>query len=117
MSVDKSNGVHCFLVYGLYEGVNVPALQRYLVDSFDILSYWNHLPLIYIVKTKLTVSELTAKLMPFFPNKLFLVAEIDATNVNGFLPPASWEWFRTPAPPYKVAAPKALLGDILSRQS
>lgn len=114
MTTDKANGINCFLIYGLYEGVNVPALQRYLVDSFDILAYWNHLPLIYIVKTRLSVSELTAKLMPFFPNKLFLVAEIDTQNVNGFLPAASWEWFRTPAPPYKAPPPKPLLGNLLT---
>jgi hypothetical protein len=102
MSVDQANGVHCYLIYGLYEGVNVQALQRYLLDSVDILSVWNHLPLIYIVKTKLDVSGLSHKLLPFFQPNFFLVAKVDSESVNGWLPPEAWQWFRTPAPPYRA---------------
>ncbi len=115
MSIDKSNGINCHLVYGLYEGVNVPAFQRYLLDSVDILSYWNHLPLIYLVKTRLTPHELTTKLIPFFNNKLFIVAEINVENVGGWLPAPAWEWFRSPAPLQKSAPQtRTLFGGLLA---
>lgn len=104
MSVDKANGVHCYLIYGLYEGVNVAALQRYLLDSVEILSYWNHLPLIYCVKSKLAVNDLTQRLMPFFSGRLFMVVKVEPDSVNGWLPQPAWEWFRTPAPPTKVSS-------------
>lgn len=115
MNFDKANGIRCHIIYGMYEGVNMPAFQQYLVDSVDVLSYWNHLPLIYLVKTRLTPHELTAKLRSFFGDRLFIVAEIDPDNVSGWLPMNSWEWFRAPAPPVKAPAPsKSFLGDLLA---
>jgi hypothetical protein len=35
------------------EGTNVAALQQYLYDSADIIAYWNYVPLVYCVKSKL----------------------------------------------------------------
>lgn len=102
MNIDKANGVHCYLIYGMYEGMNFEAFQQYLVDSVDILSYWNHIPLVFMVKTKLSVHELTTKLMPFFQKRLFLVIEVDQENVSGWMPMQAWEWFRVPAPPAKA---------------
>lgn len=109
VNVDKANGVHCHVIYGMYEGMNVGAFHQYLADSVDILSYWNHLPLIYFVKTKLGPHELTAKLMPFFDKRLFIIAEADPDAISGWLPMNAWDWFKTPAPPYKAPRPAGLL--------
>lgn len=82
------------LAYNYYDkGVNQPALERYLIDSADILGYWNHLPLVYFFKTRLTALEATFRLNPFFPNGIFMVVEMNSQNMNGRLPPAAWEWF------------------------
>jgi hypothetical protein len=112
VSVDKSNGINCHVIYGLYEGMNVGAFHQYLADSVDILSYWNHLPLVYFVKTRLNSHELTNKLLPFFDKRLFIVAEVDAGTISGWLPMNAWEWFKTPAPPFRAPRPAGFLANL-----
>jgi hypothetical protein len=86
--------------------VNLPALNQYLFDSADIIAFWNYVPLVYCVKSRLTAAELAIKLSPFFPNGNFFVAEVNRFNMNGVLPKPAWDWFylhhhekhRAPAP-------------------
>lgn len=113
MSIDKQNGVRCYALYGLYEGMNMGGFHQWLIDSVDVLSYWNHLPLLYMLKTKLSASDLTNKLLPFFDKRLFVVLEVDPENVSGWLPMQAWDWFKVPAPPYK-APHSALVNKLLS---
>ena len=40
----------------------VAPLNRYLTDSVDILGFWNYIPLLYCVKTKLSASALREKI-------------------------------------------------------
>ncbi len=101
MTLDQENGVKTYAIYGDYSQVNVPAFSRYIIDCVDFLSYWNNLPLLFIVKTKIHVSEVAEKCSPFFVNGNFLVAEINPMGVNGRLPMGAWQWFTTPAPPEK----------------
>jgi hypothetical protein len=87
------------------ENVNLGALQQYLFDSADIIAYWNYIPLVYCIKSRLSSVELAIKLRPFLPQN-YMIAEINPHNLNGILPPAAWEWFylnhheknRPPAP-------------------
>lgn len=113
MSSDKQNGVKTYLIYGTYDGMNLMALGQYIVDSSDILSFWNHLPLLYAVKTRLTAMQLTQKLRPFFDGRFFIVTEINPDNINGWMPQAAWEWFTTPAPPVKPPVPPYWVVDVL----
>jgi len=77
-------------------GVNLASLIRYLHDSADIIAYWNYVPLVFCVKTRLDSMPLTYKLQPFFPSNNFFIAEIVPSNVNGMLPQPAWEWFYLP---------------------
>lgn len=95
-------GVFCYALYGNFDGVNLPALQQYIFDSADVLSYWNHLPLLYVIKTRADLTYMAEKFQPFFDGKFFIVMEVNPDNVNGFLPMQAWQWFKTPAPPAKV---------------
>jgi hypothetical protein len=80
----------CFTVDA---NTNLPVLHQYLTDSIDVLGYWNYVPLIYCVKTRLTATALSLKLAPFFSSG-YVVAEINPQNLNGRLvPKAAWEWF------------------------
>lgn len=98
---DLANGIHTYMLYGTYSKASVPALNQYLLDSVDILSYWNHLPLLYFVKSRQNAGGLSAKLSAFFGEGLYVVAEINHFNMNGSLSPAAWNWFLTPAPTEK----------------
>lgn len=115
MTIDKQNGVRCYVLYGLYEGMNVAALHQWMLDSVDILSYWNHLPLLYALKTKLDVTDLTNKLLPFFDSRFFVVLEVDPENVNGWMPKPAWDWFKIPAPPYKASGTSIARGLLTER--
>lgn len=94
-------GVETYVIAGDFSRTNVASLQRYFIDSVDILSFWNHIPLVFCVKTRLRSPELVERLFPFFNGSPFIVGELNKSNVSGWLPPAAWTWFSTPAPPEK----------------
>ncbi|CVI22773.1 hypothetical protein AGR1A_Lc80297 [Agrobacterium fabacearum CFBP 5771] len=114
MNLDEENGVHCYAIYGEFDGVNFPALRQYILDSVDILSFWNHLPGLFLIKTKIELNTFTYKIAPFFGGKFFIVMQVNPSNVNGVLPLPAWEWFRTPAPPGKVSGHLYPLPQLLS---
>jgi len=91
--------VYCIAFFG--RGVNLWALAQYLYDSADILAYWNYIPLVYCVKSRLSATELSIKLRVFFPEGqppqgCFMIAEINVRNLNGILPKEAWDWFYLP---------------------
>jgi hypothetical protein len=90
MTNPRRLAVYC--INFIVKDVNLGALQQYLHDSADIVAYWNYIPLVYCVKSRLDASELTLKLKPFFPNH-FMVAEMRPENLNGWLPNQAWDWF------------------------
>jgi hypothetical protein len=66
-------GVKVYIItFGALD-VNLAALNQYLFDSLDIIAFWNYVPLVYCVKSRLTANALTLKLRPFFPNGLYFV--------------------------------------------
>jgi hypothetical protein len=89
--------VKVYVINFFGQNVNLAALHQYLSDSADILGFWNYIPLVYCVKTRLSAHDLSAKLVPFFPSG-FIVAEIDVKNLNGrLISPDAWKWFYEPA--------------------
>ncbi len=79
-------------------GVNIEAFNRYLTDSKDIEGFWNYIDCVYFVKSRLTAKELALKISPFFNHETFIVAETNPKNVDGMMPPVSWEWFYRTTP-------------------
>lgn len=104
MNYDTARGINVISVYGDFTSVNVAGFNQYIIDSHDILTYWNNLPFLYIVKTKLNVHQLSLKLRSFFGGSFFIAMIIDPNNVDGYLPAPAWQWFQTPAPPEKVSS-------------
>ena len=92
--------VYCITFYA--QGVNLAAFTQYLYDSADIVAFWNYIPLVYCVKSRLSATDLTKKIHPFFPPAhtypygYFMVAEIKEANLNGVLPKDAWDWFYLP---------------------
>lgn len=96
------------------DGVNLNALQQYLHDSVDVIAYWNYIPLVYCIKSRLMSYELALKLGPFFPHGGYLIAEINTANIDGKIAESAWDWFylnhhEKGRPP----APIAGFGDVL----
>jgi hypothetical protein len=87
--------VYCINFYA--QDVNLAAFTQYLYSSADIIAFWNYIPLVYCVKSRLSSTELTVKLHPLFPERNhFMVAEVNVQNLNGFLPREAWDWFYLP---------------------
>jgi hypothetical protein len=88
------------ITFGLFDTDNkvstaVEGIRNYLVSSNDILGYWNYIPLVYCVKTKLSSSELRVAFSMLTSVNL-MIAEINPNNVDGHLPQAAWDWFYSP---------------------
>jgi hypothetical protein len=106
------NGKPTTYIINFYaEGVNPWTLTRYLHDSRDIIAYWNYIPLVYCVKSYLSATELAAKLQSYFPLGNFMIAEINADNMNGILPQDAWSWFYMDHHEKKIFPPS--LGGLL----
>lgn len=114
---DTSRGIKTYMVYGIYDSMNVQSFHQYLMDSVDILTYWNHLPLLYFVKSRCGFVDLTARIRPFFGGSWFIVNEIVPGAGDGLLPTQAWQWFITPAPDFKAPRPgsQTLLGALMSK--
>jgi hypothetical protein len=109
---DPAIKTYC-LTFGVVD-VNIPAVVQYLYDSSDILAFWNYVPLVYCLKSRLNSTDLAMKLRPFFPPAgPYLIAEINEENLNGVLPTEAWSWFyldhhqktRAPAFAFPTALP------------
>jgi hypothetical protein len=85
--------VKVYVITFAVAGVNLQSLNQYLYDSVDIIAFWNYVPLVYCVKSRLSSGELAIKLTPFFPHGQFFIAEINRSNINGILPTPAWDWF------------------------
>jgi len=111
--------VKVYIINFWAEGVNIAALQQYLHDSADVIAYWNYIPLVYCIKSRLNAAELTYKLAPFFTPRGFMIAEIDVQNLDGRLVPEAWRWFyldhhEKSRPPAPIAGFESVFGDPLA---
>lgn len=110
---DAERGIRTYMIYGMYNNMNTAAFHQYLIDSIDILSYWNHMPLLYFVKSRSTPFEMAAKIRPFFGGTWFIVNEVVPGAGDGWLPKPAWDWFTTPAPNEKTtSSPRQQLADL-----
>lgn len=77
----------------LDEMETVESIRQYVVDSKDFVAYWNYIPLVYIVKSYKSLQELRDKFRNMLGKNQFMIAEISAAHIDGFLPKSAWDWF------------------------
>ena len=98
-------------------GARMPDLQYFIQHDPAILAYWNHIPLVYCVKTTLGSAQLRDKVDPFFPQGGFFIGELKSDNLDGRLSEDAWKWFYAPPPlsglaAYGMAQPSGLAGGM-----
>lgn len=76
-------------------------LENFLRHNEAILGFWNYIPLVYCLKSRLHSSQLTQLLAPIL-NTQFIICEIKPDNIDGQLPQVAWDWFYA-APEPKVS--------------
>jgi hypothetical protein len=101
-----------YIVNFIATNVNFGAFHQYINDSVEILAYWNYIPGVYCLKSRLDAMTLRDKLRPFLPDSM-MVVEINTANMNGYMSTAEvWEWFSAPAPERKPSLPANLLAAL-----
>jgi hypothetical protein len=60
----------------------------------EIENWFHYIKSSYLLISKSSASELTAKISKIVPSKRFLILEVNLKNRNGFLPDKVWEWIR-----------------------
>lgn len=75
--------------------MNWAAFHQYLADNRDIEGYWNYVPFTYFIKTRLDINDISTRLRPFFPGQYIVAEIVGVKRVQGILPLAAWEWFKT----------------------
>ena len=125
--------VKTYILTFLVNNARMPDFENFIRYNRELLGYWNHIPLVYCVKTRLTASQLRDHLDPFFPQGGYMVAEINPANIDGRLPPDAWKWFYANPEPRgelftlgesllgnalltSVDQPKGLLGTFFDQQ-
>jgi hypothetical protein len=86
------------ITFGVVDA-NLPGLEHFILHDPIIRAYWNHIPLVYCVKTLASASEVAQRIGPFFPRGTFFIAEVNPLNIDGSLPALAWDWFYAPLPP------------------
>ncbi len=84
------------IVFELSADLNIAAFEQYLKDSEEIIGFWNHIPFVYCIKSRVHSAVLGQKLSLFFSGRKFLIAQIDVSNANGWLPMDAWNWLNHP---------------------
>jgi hypothetical protein len=71
---------------------NFGKIQQYITASNDFSSWWNYLPMVFMLESALTADRIGEKLHALTPDVRFLVTEVNLGESQGWLPEASWKW-------------------------
>jgi len=71
---------------------DIGKIQQYITASKDFRSWWNHLPMVFMLESELSADTISEKLHAATPDVRFLLTEVDLTRSQGWLPDTSWKW-------------------------
>jgi hypothetical protein len=67
-------------------------IQQYVTTSKDFTSWWNHLPMVFMLESALSADTIGEKLHALTPDSRFLLTEVNLAESQGWLPEVSWKW-------------------------
>ena len=65
---------------------------RYILDCREFEAWWNHMPGVFLVITRLSANEISNRLRAFTKQSNLLVVQADLQNSDGSLSRNAWEW-------------------------
>jgi hypothetical protein len=68
-------------------------IQRYVTTSADFTSWWNHIPMVFMLETELSAAVICEHLHAVAPDARFFLTEVNLAATEGYLPDISWRWF------------------------
>ncbi len=67
-------------------------LRSLIRGNPDFTAWWNHIPAVYLIQTRLTVDELSAQVEQHTNKARYFVMKVDPRSSQGWLPDSSWTW-------------------------
>ena len=67
-------------------------IQHFVTDSPEFVSWWNHLPMVFMLETSAPAAAISRRLHALAPEVRFLLTEVDLSVSEGWLPDISWKW-------------------------
>jgi hypothetical protein len=68
------------------------AAVKYILDSDDFEAWWNHMPGVFLVITRLRPDEISDRLRAFTKESNLLVVRVDLEDSEGRLSRRAWNW-------------------------
>ncbi|GAN77271.1 hypothetical protein [Acidisphaera rubrifaciens] len=88
--------------------LDVAALAGVLAADRRIAAWWNHLPGVFLLATRVPPSDIADLVRATAGGAGFLVTEIDLARTDGWLTDTAWHWIgRHAAAPRAIPAPPA----------
>ncbi len=67
-------------------------VRQWITTSGDCTAWWNHLPMFFLIESKLSTGAISDKLHALTPETRFLLTEVNLADAQGWLPETSWKW-------------------------
>lgn len=67
-------------------------VRTFIRTNPDFAAWWNHIPSLYLVRTRLSADGVSEQVEQYTNQARFLVMEVNLANSQGWLPSRSWEW-------------------------
>ncbi len=74
--------------------VDVLALKDVMKGGNGFSHWWNHIPGVFLVISRLTADEITERLRPVTGESRVLVMGVRLEDSEGWLPQESWKWIK-----------------------
>jgi hypothetical protein len=67
-------------------------IRAYVTTSDDFSSWWNHIPMVFMLESRLNADAIGERLHALAPDARFLLTGVNLTESQGWLPELSWKW-------------------------
>jgi hypothetical protein len=71
---------------------DIEKIRQYVTTSSDFSSWWNHLPMLFMLDSQMESEAIAEKLHALSPGARFLLTEVNLGAAQGWLPEVSWKW-------------------------
>jgi hypothetical protein len=82
---------------------DIEGLKEFVRSAREFTSWWNHIPLVFLITTDLDAETLSGRLRPYAGKGRFLVMEVNPAESEGALPERGWQWIRRHSQPTELS--------------
>lgn len=94
-----SNRTYMLALDANFALADLEKIQQYVTTTPDFASWWNHIPMVFMLETPLPADAISRNLHALAPEARFLLTEVNLSVSEGWLPDTSWQWIEKRAAP------------------